>query len=497
MTYHMVFYDSRLWREFLRQELEITESTTISHLSKQISDIIAGINQTFMAEVVDADGEVVFGLESTATTGGYLYRENIPLTLELAQGDKVETKYLQLVNPEVNNNKFYRMVDNSDGTFTAYYGRNGSGIKVAGNRSATYPLIMFYIKYIEKVQKGYRDLSEQIDENIATLRDVKTITQTADKYAKIENEKIARVVEYLQSVSRQYVSQSYEITPVMVSDQMIITARKLLQSLYEQTDINSFNKVLVDIFMTIPRRMERVSDHIAKKDDDMARILKSEDDLLSNMELQRQIQSQNEVNKLPITILEHFGLEMYEATEDDIKKVQNLLINTSLSNKVSSVFQVINNKTRNAFEKYCQDNDINDDGCKLLWHGSRSENWLSIMANGLVLNPNAQITGKMFGNGIYFAPSAEKSFGYTSAWGSYWANGTDSVSYMGVYDTAYGNPLYPDDISHFSDYESFKRYAPDKHCLHARRGVGALRNEEIVFYSESQVDIKYLVEFHS
>ena len=60
---------------------------------------------------------------------------------------------------------------------------------------------------------------------------------------------------------------------------------------------------------------------------------------------------------------------------------------------------------------------------KLLWHGSRNENWMSIISNGLILNPNAVITGKMFGQGIYFAPKSRKSFGYTSYDGSYWARG--------------------------------------------------------------------------
>ena len=51
---------------------------------------------------------------------------------------------------------------------------------------------------------------------------------------------------------------------------------------------------------------------------------------------------------------------------------------------------------------------------KQLWHGSRNENWFSILENGLQLNPNAIITGKMFGKGIYFAPSSNKSWNYTS-----------------------------------------------------------------------------------
>ena len=71
------------------------------------------------------------------------------------------------------------------------------------------------------------------------------------------------------------------------------------------------------------------------------------------------------------------------------------------------------------------------------------EQFGSIIRQGLLLNPNAVITGKMFGNGIYFAPSARKSFGYTSCSGSYWARGNDNTGFMGLYATAYGDPYYP------------------------------------------------------
>ena len=50
---------------------------------------------------------------------------------------------------------------------------------------------------------------------------------------------------------------------------------------------------------------------------------------------------------------------------------------------------------------------------QLLWHGSRVVNFLSILSQGLKINPhNAVRTGSMFGNGIYFANSATKSAQY-------------------------------------------------------------------------------------
>lgn len=134
---------------------------------------------------------------------------------------------------------------------------------------------------------------------------------------------------------------------------------------------------------------------------------------------------------------------------------------------------------------------------KLLFHGSRSENWWSIVNTGLVLRPNAIITGKMFGNGIYLSNDADKSLGYTSLGGSRWANGNESSGFMGIYDIAYGKPydVYSFDGVYYNfDYNKLQQKYPGANCLHAHGGTGMLRKDEIVVYKEEQLTIKYLVE---
>jgi len=49
----------------------------------------------------------------------------------------------------------------------------------------------------------------------------------------------------------------------------------------------------------------------------------------------------------------------------------------------------------------------------LLWHGTKAVNYLSILATGLrIAPPNAERTGAMFGDGIYFADVYCKARGY-------------------------------------------------------------------------------------
>ena len=134
---------------------------------------------------------------------------------------------------------------------------------------------------------------------------------------------------------------------------------------------------------------------------------------------------------------------------------------------------------------------------RLLFHGSRNENWWSIINSGLVLRPtNAVINGKMFGYGIYYAPKAQKSLGYTSLSGSYWARGSSSSGFMALMDVAYGKPFNAYSFENrFSslDYQGLQRLSPGANCLHAHAG-SMLRNDEIIVYKEEQSTIRYLVE---
>ena len=61
----------------------------------------------------------------------------------------MESVRLIMVNGTANNNKFYNMDDNGNGTFTAHYGRVGQ----AGSKK-TYSIYEWDKKYTEKIRKG-------------------------------------------------------------------------------------------------------------------------------------------------------------------------------------------------------------------------------------------------------------------------------------------------------------------------------------------------------
>ena len=72
----------------------------------------------------------------------------------------------------------------------------------------------------------------------------------------------------------------------------------------------------------------------------------------------------------------------------------------------------------------------------ILWHGSRTTNFLGILSSGLQIAPDsATINGHMFGKGVYFADVFQKSLGYCS---SVQVNNKGSYSYLLLCEVALG-----------------------------------------------------------
>ena len=114
------------------------------------------------------------------------------------------------------------------------------------------------------------------------------------------------------------------------------------------------------------------------------------------------------------------------------------------------------------------------------------------MTNGLKLHPDAPITGKIVRGKVSTSLHLQKkSWGYTSYHNSYWANGNDDTAIMGLYATAYGNPLDVNTNAYYTD-EALRKKGKD--CVHAHAGT-QLRRDEIIFCNENAMVLNYIVEF--
>lgn len=134
------------------------------------------------------------------------------------------------------------------------------------------------------------------------------------------------------------------------------------------------------------------------------------------------------------------------------------------------------------------------DGAKLpniqmLWHGTRVFNVLSILKSGLFCPPKSgsfHVTGRMFGDGIYGSDQSTKALNYARG---YWDGGTrDKNCFMFLVDFAMGKHYTPR-----SSYESLPKAGYDSTFAEANKS-GVMNNEMIV-YRNSQVNIRYLIEF--
>lgn len=402
---------------------------------------------------------------------------------------EVRPTYLIMVTT-ANNNKYYNCFPEGD-QFRVEYGRVD-----ATKTTAHYPMSKWDSQIKSKIKKGYQDVTDLKKDLVEEI----SSTNPESPYKDIENAAVKAIVEKLQSLARETINKNYTVKASAVTQDMVDAAQKIIDNLANNSStVDEFNNNLLKLFAVIPRKMGDVRNYLANKSEDFSKIISKEQDLLDVMRGQIYVKPENEpvvttVEKKQQTILEELGLEIEEATADDIALIKTLM-NESVD-KFRKAWRVTNLKTQKRFDSFVTDNNIKN--TKLLFHGSRSENFWSIIKTGLVLRPtNAVITGKMFGYGCYYAPKCAKSIGYTSLSGSYWAHGGNNTAYMALFDVAYGTPydVYNFDSKYYNlDYDKLQQFKSGANCLHAHADKGMLRNDEIVVYKEEQMTIKYLIE---
>ena len=401
---------------------------------------------------------------------------------------EVRPTYLIMVTT-ANNNKYYNLFPEGD-QFRVEYGRVD-----ATKTTAYYPMSKWASQIKSKLKKGYQDVTDLKKDLVEEI----SSANPESPYKEIENEAVRLIVEKLQSLARDTIRKNYTVKASAVTQDMVDAAQKIIDELANNSStVEEFNANLLKLFTVIPRKMSDVRYYLADKVDDFSKIITKEQDLLDVMRGQIYVKPEIEPTvttaKKQRTILEELGLTMEETTKDDVALIKTLM--NESADKFRKAWRVTNLKTQERFDKFVKENDIKD--TRLLFHGSRSENFWSIMKTGLVLRPtNAVITGKMLGYGIYFAPKCAKSIGYTSLHGSYWAGGSANTAYMALFEVAYGTPydVYSFDSKYYSlDYQRLQQFKPGANCVHAHADRGMLRNDEIVVYKEDQLTIKYLIE---
>lgn len=126
-----------------------------------------------------------------------------------------------------------------------------------------------------------------------------------------------------------------------------------------------------------------------------------------------------------------------------------------------------------------------------LWHGTSAANLVSVFHRGLIVPSNSgtiQLTGRMFGDGVYFAPQSSKALNYSTGW--WQRNASSDPAFMLAADVAMGKTYQATGTgpgrSRSGGYNS----------LYAKGGGRAgVMNDEVVIWDTSQFRIKYLCRF--
>lgn len=393
-----------------------------------------------------------------------------------------------------NNNKFYEMQEQNDGSFRVTYGRVGT----AGTHR-DYPISQWDSKYNEKIRKGYTDQTHLF----STKKEQEDLIE-------IDDRAVSQIINDLMRFAKKSIRYNYNVSADDVTRKQVEEAQNILDNLVARVKLGMraryFNDKLLTLFQVIPRRMTKVQEHLITSPKSAADIKKI-NEMLANeqatldvmrgqVEIKERQQNQNQESTQPekLDLLQAMGLQM-ELLKDAqlIRSIKKMM--GSDASKFKRAYKVCNVRTQNAFDQHLA--QAKNKKTELFWHGSRNENWLSIMKGGLVLRPaNAIINGKMFGYGLYFADRFQKSLNYTSLWGSYWTGGSQNKAYLALYDVHVGEQLkikkhqsWCPQLSETKLKEKGEQYD----SVFAKGGVDLINNEYIV-YNQNQSTIRYIIE---
>ena len=173
-------------------------------------------------------------------------------------------------------------------------------------------------------------------------------------------------------------------------------------------------------------------------------------------------------------------INMFNSTKHNMHACRNL--------KIKRVFEINIKCMKDAFDKTIEDwkskgKDLNK---KLLWHGTKKHNIISIMKKGLIIPPAtaSYCTGRMFSNGLYFSDQSTKSLNYSYG---YWDSNRDSNCYMFLADVLMGKEYVP--------YRSCSTFPKGYDSIFAKAGKSGVINNEMVVPNTNQANLKYLIEF--
>lgn len=485
---------------------EIVFDDSESSLWKQVGEFAAESSEypeVFTVTETDENGNLITQAALTILEDGALHVRN-RIRTERSRYDKKE---LRKVDFETGAYDFFKLNPHNMGPMTldvgGSYGRLGAQKGELGAEKVfkePWDSCLYWVKYYQLIKDGYRDVSEDVIDEDNSLDALFTEAKNEDDSA-VDWALWKRLRAFSEDTATRTIDVSFFGNRSPFTSRMVGKCWTIWKALGKAKDVKAFNKKLEELYTLLPPKIDKYRASVkcflareARPDEDQAAIYA---EIIDREEARiRSAEAMASTMKAAKTSEEYTGpfgdVKVRLATEEEKAMVLDMIL-PEQRELVANVYKMDPIAQTQRFEDYCKARNITD--TRLFWHGSKPENWISIIKNSLMLNPNAQITGKMFGQGIYTAPDFIKSWGYTTFSGAKWAGRGDRVAYMGIYRTAYGKPYHPGSVwGHVYDQKFMDEQGCD--CLHAERGgqIG-LRMDEVVFYAEEALKLEYFVEF--
>ena len=413
-----------------------------------------------------------------------------------------------------NNNKYYNFIiddgSNDNSNYTAKYGRVGGTETVITVDGVKKPWKKIRS---EKEKKGYKDVTDLflIDGEFSEGDEVseKKETKLSKDFMDNRPSAVIEIVKRLQAYANKSIEENYTVTAAKVTQKQVVRAQELLSKLaVDGFDINKLKEInteLLELYHIIPRKMTYVPDFLINEkltateaEEKFSKIMSTEQDTLDVMagqvltlaEQDKQDKSLDTNKDAFIDIIEAAGLEIEPVTD----KATIDLIKSKMQGKSSMfkhAFKVVNRATQKKYDNHMA--KATNKYTELYWHGSRSENWWSIIGSGLLIRPSgAHYSGSMFGDGIYGASEYDKSLGYTSISGSRWSGGNKPNAFLALFEFHLGKQYKITS----SDSSLSKKKLKDKGDYDSTWGMkgSSLYRDEFIVYDSAQCTIKYLIE---
>lgn len=171
--------------------------------------------------------------------------------------------FLIKIDPNENNNKYYNFFEIGDGTFRVEYARVGYDPAVE-----IYPMSKWDKKYKEKLsaRKGYIDKTYLFESEVPVSDSAPQVVTTN----KIADKKVESLIIDLQKYASVSVAKDYIISSEKVTQKMIDEAQAIINGISAELKLNQatapINKMLIELFQVIPRKMKDVKSNILSGD---------------------------------------------------------------------------------------------------------------------------------------------------------------------------------------------------------------------------------------